>query len=89
MREGEPQAWCLLSAGTDGLDGPTDAAGAIVDAVTLRRAAATGLDPAGELERNNSYDVLDAAGDLLRTGPTGTNVGDVQVLLVVAGTDRA
>ncbi len=72
--------WALLSAGTDGIDGPTDAAGAIVDCYTLERAR--GLDGEQELLRNNSNGLLEAAGDLLVTGPTGTNVADLMILLV-------
>ena len=67
-----------LSAGTDGEDGPTDAAGAIADADTLRR----GTDAVGHLARHNAYPFFDAAGGLLRTGLTGTNVMDVRVTLV-------
>jgi glycerate 2-kinase len=70
------------SIGTDGIDGPTDAAGAIVDPSTLDRAAAAHLDPAAYLLDNNSYEFFDGLGDLIRTGPTGTNVGDVQVMLI-------
>jgi hydroxypyruvate reductase/glycerate 2-kinase len=72
----------VLSGGTDGEDGPTDAAGAVADANTLDRAAAVGLDAAAALERHDAYPFFDAAGDLLRTGLTGTNVMDVRVLLV-------
>ncbi|HBY64224.1 MAG TPA: glycerate kinase, partial [Solibacterales bacterium] len=64
----------ILSAGTDGTDGPTDAAGALVTGSTMRRAGAAGLDFAGTLANNDSYRFLDALGDLVRTGPTGTNV---------------
>jgi hydroxypyruvate reductase len=71
------------SVGTDGVDGPTDAAGAIVDSTTTRRASDSG---AGDIERyldeHNSYLFFDKLGDLIRTGPTGTNVGDVQVILI-------
>ena len=74
--------WAFLSGGTDGRDGPTDAAGALVDGGTLARARAAGLDPAARLARNDSHPVLDAAGDLIRTGGTGTNVADLQVLRV-------
>ncbi len=74
--------WVFLSAGTDGRDGPTDAAGAIVDSDTCSRGAGHGLDAAQELAENNSYEFLNAAGDLLTTGPTGTNVGDLQILLL-------
>lgn len=73
----------LASVGTDGVDGPTDAAGAIVDAGTARRAAAAGADrPARFLAENDAYHYFKASGDLVQTGPTGTNVGDLQVILV-------
>ncbi len=72
----------LLSAGTDGSDGPTDAAGAIVDGQTVPRALARGLDPRTYLERNDSYEFFRRAGGLLITGPTNTNVMDLQILLV-------
>jgi hydroxypyruvate reductase len=71
------------SIGTDGIDGPTDAAGAIVDATTTQRASRLGLDPQRFLDNNDSYHFFSALDDLLRTGPTGTNVGDVQVALIV------
>jgi glycerate 2-kinase len=71
------------SIGTDGIDGPTDAAGARVDPTTLPRAAATGLPPAQTyLDDNNAYEFFDRLGDLIRTGPTNTNVGDLQVILI-------
>ncbi len=73
----------LGSAGTDGIDGPTDAAGAIADTTTLDRARAAGLrEPAHYLEENNAYAFFAALGDLILTGPTGTNVGDLQVILL-------
>ncbi len=72
----------ILSAGTDGTDGPTDAAGAIVDASTVQRGRARGLDAAAFLARNDSYHFLKATDDLLITGPTFTNVMDLQVMLV-------
>lgn len=71
----------LLSVGTDGIDGPTDAAGAIVDGTTLARALAAGLDPACALASHASYEFFRALGDLVITGPTGTNVGDLQIVL--------
>jgi hydroxypyruvate reductase/glycerate 2-kinase len=71
----------ILSGGTDGEDGPTDAAGAIGDAGTLERAARLGFDAAAFLARHDAYSFFDATGDLLRTGLTGTNVMDVHVLL--------
>ncbi|MFD1341081.1 glycerate kinase type-2 family protein [Litorisediminicola beolgyonensis] len=74
--------WCFLSGGTDGRDGPTDAAGGVVDAGTASRIAGAGKDAAALLENNDSYAALDAAGDLLRMQATGTNVADLQVLLL-------
>jgi hydroxypyruvate reductase len=72
----------LASVGTDGIDGPTDAAGALVDTTTVTRARAAGLQPQTSLERNDSYRFFEALGDLIQTGPTGTNVGDLQVILL-------
>ncbi len=72
----------VLSGGTDGTDGPTDAAGGLVDGTTLRRASAKGLDANGYLQQNDSYRFLKATDDLLITGPTLTNVMDLHVLLV-------
>ena len=69
----------LLAAGTDGRDGPTDAAGAIVDGTTWRDAAAAGRDPVRDLEAHDAYRSLDAADVLLRPGLTGTNVMDVVI----------
>lgn len=71
----------LLSAGTDGTDGPTDAAGAIATGDTVERAHALGLSARDYLERNDSYPFFDALGDLVKTGPTGTNVMDIQIML--------
>ena len=71
----------LGSAGTDGIDGPTDAAGAVVDSTTLDRARALGLDRDAALANNDTYHFFDPLGDLIRWGPTGTNVGDLHVLL--------
>jgi hydroxypyruvate reductase len=72
----------LLAAGTDGRDGPTDAAGAIVMGSTCRAIRECGIDPESALERHLSYDGLDAAGALLRVGQTGTNVMDLVLGLV-------
>ncbi len=72
--------WRFLSAGTDGRDGPTDAAGAIVDSGTCARIRAAGGDPAAFLANNDSHRALALAGDLLITGGTGTNVADLQIL---------
>jgi len=72
----------ILSGGTDGADGPTDAAGAIADCTTLYRAEALGLDAGAFLRNNDSYHYFEAIGDLIKTGPTGTNVADIQLILV-------
>ncbi len=69
----------VASLGTDGVDGFTDAAGAIVDGATAARGTAAGLNARAHLDRNDSYPYLAATGDLLVTGPTGTNVGDLVV----------
>jgi hydroxypyruvate reductase len=70
------------SAGTDGIDGPTEAAGAIVDSTTCARAQAAGLGPPAQyLAQNDSYAYFHALGDLIHTGPTDTNVGDLQIIL--------
>ncbi len=70
------------SLGTDGVDGPTEAAGAIADTTTVERARAAGLVPARLLADNDAYPFFEALGDLIVTGPTGTNVGDLQVFLL-------
>ena len=75
----------LLAAGTDGIDGPTENAGAVVDGGTVARITAQGLDPVARLANNDAATALEAAGDVLRTGPTGTNVGDLTVLLAAPG----
>jgi hydroxypyruvate reductase len=76
------EAVVLGSAGTDGIDGPTTAAGAIVDPTTLARAARVGVDPESSLARNDTYRFFSRVGDLIVWGPTGTNVGDLHVLLM-------
>lgn len=77
MRSAEPLT--VLAAGTDGTDGPTDDAGAIVDAGTIERAELGGCDVERAFAEFDSGTALEAAGDLVHTGPTGTNVGDVLV----------
>ncbi len=72
----------VLSGGTDGEDGPTDAAGAVATEETLRLAADRGLDPADFLRRHDAYPFFARTGGLLRTGPTDTNVMDLRVILV-------
>lgn len=71
----------ILSFGTDGIDGVTDAAGAIADSATFERAKRRGLDPGVSLENNDSHLFFKALGDLMVTGPTGTNVNDVMIAL--------
>jgi len=73
----------VLSGGTDGTDGPTDAAGGIVDGTTVQRARDQGLNARSYLERNDSYPLLKAVGDLLITRPTLTNVMDLRLILIV------
>jgi glycerate 2-kinase len=73
----------LASIGTDGNDGPTDAAGAWVDGTTLDRARALGLDPIAALAENDSYTFFAALGDLIKTGPTNTNVNDLYLLFAL------
>lgn len=74
--------WLFLSGGTDGIDGVTNAAGGIVDNGTLSRMKNVGLNPEQFLENNDSFHALQSANDLLITGATGTNVADVQILLI-------
>ncbi len=79
----------VVSFATDGTDGPTDAAGGVADGTTLARARAKGLDPVRHLARNDAYPFLDPLGDLIRTGPTKTNVGDVMLILCGPESDKA
>ena len=72
----------VLSAGSDGIDGPTDVAGAFVDGTTLDRCRERGLDPDASLARNDSYGFFSVLGDHFRPGPTGTNVMDFKLALV-------
>lgn len=76
--------WLILSLGTDGIDGPTDAAGAWADASTAGCARAMRLDPAAYLDDNDSYSFFKQTGYLIVTGPTGTNVMDLRVFLLRA-----
>ncbi|RRH87376.1 DUF4147 domain-containing protein [Mesorhizobium tamadayense] len=76
------RSWVFLSGGTDGRDGPTDAAGGIVDAGSIYWMRDFGEDPAVLLGNNDSYVALATSGDLLMTGATGTNVADLQILLM-------
>ena len=82
------QGWdgvTVFTLATDGTDGPTDAAGAIVDGSTVDRARALDLSAADYLARNDSYTFFDRLGDLIRTGPTNTNVNDLTFILAPAG----
>jgi hydroxypyruvate reductase len=73
----------LIALATDGDDGPTDAAGAVVTGESAARAAALGLDGEDYLSRNDAYPFFEALGDLLKTGPTGTNVNDLNFLFAI------
>ena len=77
----DSENFVALCAGTDGIDGNSPAAGAIVDNTTISRARAIGLDPEGYLSRSDSYSFFVALGDVITTGPTGTNVRDLRILL--------
>lgn len=72
----------VFSGGTDGTDGPTDAAGAMADAGTCLRAAKAGLSPQRHLQENDAYPFFDKLGDLVKTGPTRTNVMDVRLVMI-------
>lgn len=77
-----PFGFCILSAGTDGEDGPTDAAGAVIDSQLAERARELGMAPEPFLSDHNAYPFFEATGGLLKTGPTQTNVMDVRVGLI-------
>jgi len=79
----ETDGMVIASLSTDGIDGPTDAAGAIVDGKTLARAAKAGLTPEKYLAENNSYNFFSKLNDLIFTGPTGTNVNDISIVVVL------
>ena len=80
--QGEDRVF-FLSAGTDGTDGPTDAAGAFADGTTVERGRALNMEAIDYLDENNSYPFFEALGDLLITGPTNTNVMDLRICLIV------
>jgi glycerate-2-kinase len=79
---GDCEGICLLSGGTDGEDGPTDAAGAIIHDEVIRAAAVARLDANDYLARNDAYTFFQKCGGLLITGPTQTNVCDLRVVVV-------
>ena len=79
----------VASIGTDGIDGPTNAAGAIIDTTTIVRASNTGLKtPSHYLKENNSYEFFSRLGDLIKTGQTETNVGDLHVALIASSPEK-
>ena len=78
------ERWQVASLGTDGVDGPTDAAGAWIDEQTVVRAREAGLDPMAYLLRNDSWSFFSGVGGHITTGPTDTNVGDLQIVLIPA-----
>jgi glycerate-2-kinase len=73
----------IASLSTDGVDGPTDAAGALVDEHTVERAGRLGLNPEKFLAKNDSYRFFSKLGDLIVTGPTGTNVNDISLIVIL------
>ncbi|MCG2588105.1 glycerate kinase type-2 family protein [Rhodohalobacter sulfatireducens] len=79
------QSIVFLSAGTDGIDGPTDMAGAVVDQNSYQDAKSNGIDPDQFIDNNNSYHFFEKAGGHIKTGPTGNNVMDIQLLLIEEG----
>ncbi|MGH2426952.1 MAG: MOFRL family protein, partial [bacterium] len=82
LRIAERPRTLLGAFGTDGTDGPTDAAGAVVDGTTATRAAAAGLDARRALDQNDAYTFFSTLSDLIVTGPTNTNVNDIYLALV-------
>jgi hydroxypyruvate reductase len=82
MADLPPGRIVILSGGTDGNDGPTDAAGAVVDSTSVERGRKAGMDARAYLDNNDAYTFFSATGDLLVTGPTRTNVMDVRLILV-------
>jgi hydroxypyruvate reductase len=79
--------WSFLSGGTDGRDGPTDAAGGCVHPATLDKIRLAGIAPQSALNNNDAYHALKAADALVITGATGTNVADLQIMLLQPFTD--
>jgi hydroxypyruvate reductase len=73
----------LIALATDGDDGPTDAAGAVVTGESAQQAESLGLDAADHLSRNDAYPFFEKLGDLLKAGPTGTNVNDLIFLFIL------
>jgi glycerate 2-kinase len=82
------EGWAALAVDTDGNDGPTDAAGGLVTGETAAFIRENGVDPREALNENDSYRALEVGNALVRTGPTGTNVNDLRVVLVSSGASR-
>jgi len=80
--------FAFLSGGTDGEDGPTDAAGAFFDGFILHEIARSGMDPDVFLKRNDAYHFFERFDALIKTGPTGTNVCDIRVLIETGSKSR-
>jgi hydroxypyruvate reductase len=83
MKTDGNQRVAMVALGTDGLDGSTDAAGAIIDGSTIRRGRSLGLSPEETLRQNDTFRFFGGLGDLVMTGATGTNVNDIAVAAVV------
>ena len=82
---GRDPFWLVASLGTDGVDGPTDAAGAWASPAIAARARRLGLDPGSYIDRNDAYSFFAQTGSLIKTGPTGTNVMDIRLILLDFG----
>ena len=82
IKENSKQELCLYSVGTDGIDGPTDAAGAIVDSETIRQYQSSDLNLESHLSNNDSYNFFRKLNSLIKTGATGTNVADIQITII-------
>jgi glycerate-2-kinase len=83
LRINDLEGVVIASIGTDGVDGPTDAAGALVDGTTLKRARESGMNPLDYLDNNDSYSFFMNLNDLIMTGPTGTNMNDLMILVSI------
>jgi glycerate 2-kinase len=82
---GTTEHWAVLSAGTDGVDGNSKAAGAVADETTIARAKCCRLESSDFLERSDAFHFFEQLGDLIVTAPTGTNVRDVRIVLIGSG----
>ena len=82
IEDNSKQEICLYSVGTDGIDGPTDAAGAIVDIDTINAYKSSDLNLESFLSNNDSYNFFNKLNSLIQIGPTGTNVADIQIIVI-------